>query len=249
MNWRNPVPGYHFRVQIVPTLFSVAAVILFLSLGNWQVRRLGESEQRRAAFTAQLALPPFDAEHPPEDVAFRRASIEGEPLWDHYFLIAGHYMWGQMGYQLVVPVRGQTQTVLVDTGWIPSEGATEIIARERAKTGPHHYEGLVNLPESTEDAAGSFKEEEGYQRRWRAIQPTQMAQGLGLTVAPWYITDGEAMQADTSPNDKEPPISGWVSEFTALPHLHYAITWFSLAGVTILLYIVFCFEKKPTSQQ
>ena len=53
------VPGYKFRLQLVPTLLSLGAVYFFASLGAWQVRRLGESEARQAEFLQHIEEPPL----------------------------------------------------------------------------------------------------------------------------------------------------------------------------------------------
>lgn len=217
--------------------------MLFFSLGRWQWRRLGEAEEYRRVFQARIAEPAFDLAHPPADPLDRRGWIQGTPDWDHLMWVAGKQMFLQSGYQLILPVKTGEATVLVDIGWVPQDEADAIVANERAVPGERRYEGLVRSFPKNQRSRAEFAEENGFQRLWAERDPPEMLAELGLPKADWLLVDGQGLAAEEEIRDRIPPVSGWRAEPYAPPHLHYAITWFSLFGLMFFLWLSLCFRK------
>lgn len=236
---------WQFRPRLLPTMFVAGGVAVLLSLGTWQLRRLQAAGVARERFAERLAEPPFDAASPPADADLRRARVVGEPLWDRHFLIAGKYMFGgQPGYHLVVPVRVSPERhVLVDEGWIPADEVALILPNERALPSPRAWEGLARVPAKDEDAAGTFAPEEGYARKWRAVDPAAMGAVLGVVLEPWVLTEGEGLAADADIPDRTPPIGGWRTEPVQPPHGQYAATWYSLSLTLALVWVSATFRR------
>lgn len=229
----------------MPTAFTVVGLAILVSLGVWQVRRMGEASAREAEFAARLAEPPFDAAAPPADAGDRRGRVTGTPRWDRHFLLAGKYMWSQVGYDLLVPVELDGGAVIVDLGWVPAEEAEAVVARERAVAAPRTFEGLARVYPEDGDARGTFAPEDGYQRRWRAPAPRAMGEQAGLVVTPWILVAGEPLGASETPKDREPPIGGWRAELPKRPHGEYALTWFSIAAVLLGVWLSASFQPAP----
>ena len=225
---------YRFRPRAGPSIGVAVGVLLLGSLGVWQLRRLSEAGAERVRFEQRLAEPPFDGAAPPADPDLRRVRVTGVPDWDHYVLLAGKYMWGEVGYQLLVPVRAAGGAVLVNTGWVPADEVAPILARERALTGERTYEGLARVFEEDPAASGTFPLEDGYQRHWRSISPKAMAPGA--EVPGFVLYDGEGIAADAPIPDREPPIGGWRTEAPERPHGQYAFTWISLMFTLIMVW-------------
>jgi cytochrome oxidase assembly protein ShyY1 len=225
---------YRFRPRLLPTLGVVAGVVFLGNLGAWQLRRRAEAAEERVRYAERLAEPAFDVFTPPADADLRRARVSGVPDWDHHVLLAGKYMWGQIGYQLVVPVHGAGGVVMVDVGWVPADEVEPIVARERGEPSPRAYEGLLRAEPEVPDAAGTFAPEGGYQRRWRAMSPRAMAQGADVPA--YVLFDGEGISGDADIPDRVPPIGGWRTEPVQRPHGEYAFTWFSLMTTLILVW-------------
>lgn len=238
--------GWRFRPKAVPTLLCLAAFVVFLSLGRWQVRRLGESEQARAAFEAGLAAPVQDG-CAAGGLRDQRVVVEGTIRWDRYFLIAGKYMWGNLGYRLVVPVvcasdPGGGAVRLVDLGWLPISMLDQVLREQRAIPGPRRFEGLARAAVAPKQR-GNFGLEEGYQRRWAGVEPARMAEILGVTLPGWVLLEGEGVASGAAIPDQVPPVGGWLAEPEQIPHLHYAVTWFSMAVLVAVLGLTLCFER------
>ncbi|MDP2316006.1 MAG: SURF1 family protein [Pseudomonadota bacterium] len=217
------------------------------SLGTWQVGRLDEAEADRVRFVERLAEPAFDATDPPEDPDLHRARVTGVPDWDHHVLLSGKYMWGDAGYQLIVPVHADGAVVLVNTGWVPADEAELIVARERTVAGPRTYAGLARAFPEDPEAKGSFALEDGFQRKWRAISPRAMA--AGEDVPPFLLYEGEGLAPDAPIPDREPPIGGWRTEAPERPHAQYAFTWFSLMLTLALVWLSASMERQADAGQ
>ena len=225
---------YRFRPRAGPTIGAALGVLILGSLGVWQLRRLSEAGAVRLLFEQRIAQEPFDGTAPPADPDLRRVRVSGVPDWDHYLLLAGKYMWGEVGYQLLVPVRGAGGAVLVNAGWVPADEVEPTLARERAVVGERSYEGLARVFSEDASAAGTFPLEDGYQRRWRGISPKAMAGGV--EVPAFVVYEGEGIAADAEIPDREPPIGGWRTEAPERPHGQYAFTWISLMFTLVLVW-------------
>lgn len=157
--------------------------------------------------------------------------------------VAGKQMFQQPGYQLILPVKTLERVVLVDIGWVPQDEAAAIVQLEQAVPGERRYEGLVRAFKASPRSRAAFPKEQGFQRLWAERDPLQMFAELGEKPVDWLLTDGAGLAMDAPILDRVPPISGWRAEPYAPPHLHYAITWFSLFGLMFVLWLTLCFQK------
>jgi surfeit locus 1 family protein len=103
-----------------------ALAVLFASLGTWQWRRADASRATLAQFasgTSDAALAELPAEL---DAAarFRRVEVEGEYIAEPQFLLDNMLHEGAAGYHVLTALRvpGMRRRVLVNRGWVPSNG-------------------------------------------------------------------------------------------------------------------------------
>lgn len=225
-----------FRPGALPTIGAALGVFVFGGLGTWQLRRLGEAAESRARWEARLAEPPFDAASPPEDSDVRRARVSGAPAWDRHVLLTNKVRRSTLGFELVVPVHGPPQPVLVNVGWVPVDEVDAVVARERARGDTRTYEGLARVYEEDATASeGMPREADGFARYWRTVSPDAM--GQGVDVAPYVLTEGEPLPERGTGVDDEAPIGGWSARQHERPHLEYALTWFGILAALIGLWV------------
>jgi cytochrome oxidase assembly protein ShyY1 len=235
-----------FQPPLVPTLVAVGLFFLFASLCRWQVLRLGESALEKERFLEKLQEPAFDVSSPPADMDGRQAEALGTIDWEHHLLLAGKYLFGQPGYQLIVPLHHAGGCSLVDMGWIPDDEAEQILKNERALPSERRFSGLVRRLPSEPEASGSFPLENGYQRRWARYAPEAMATAAGcLPAQDWLLIEGEGLAEQDPIKDRIPPIGGWRAVPQQIPHREYAITWGSLAILIVILWCTLSFHRKP----
>ena len=128
-----------------------------------------------------------------------------------------------IGAYLVEPLdRPGDTTVLVNRGWVPTTGAVPAVAAASA-----HIEGYVRAP----DAAGLFSARDNpAAHRFFTLDPAAIGPALGVADPAAYTL----VQLGT------PRPGVYPQPATALPrppndHLSYALTWFGLAVVALVI--------------
>src|SRR5690606_27091218 len=111
----------------LPTLFTVLALSLLVSLGIWQLHRLEWKQTLLAKIDHGFAqpaieLPPVSAAA--EELEYRKVHTAGKLLSEKYFFYGVRSYQGQTGYDLVIPVQIKPWDILlVNFGWVPQEWA------------------------------------------------------------------------------------------------------------------------------
>src|SRR5690242_10315108 len=118
------------RRIVVFCAFALAASILFIRLGLWQVERLRERQAWNATITHARRSNPMPLLQLTRDTAvahYRFATVDGRFDYEHELIVSSRTRRGSPGVDLLTPVRiGGTDTaVLVNRGWVYSpDGST-----------------------------------------------------------------------------------------------------------------------------
>lgn len=228
-----------FRPRLVPTLFTIPAVLLMLGLGVWQLQRLAWKSELIDAFEARVtaeptAPPPALA---PEDVAewrYRHVAATGRFLHDKELQITGKPYKGTAGFHVITPfVTDDGLTVFVNRGWVPED---ERRPEDRPTTlvpPPATVDGVIMRA----GVKGYFvPENEPRNDVWFTVRPQAMAEHLGLEgpIATGYYID----QLAEEPRPTVMPFGAARTIAVRNEHLQYAITWFLLAITLIAVYVL-----------
>ena len=202
---------------------------ILLGLGVWQLQRLQWKTGLLAAIDAAEAGPARPLG--PDPGAFVKVYTDGtfRPVAALYGSEVRDTATGPtIGAFLLQPLdRPDGPTVLVNRGWVPTNGAVPPVP-----AAPAHVEGYVRTP----DSAGLFSaRDDPAGRRFFTLDPAAIGPALGVPgAAPFTL-----VQLGT-------PVPGiYPQPATALPrppndHLSYAFTWFSLAAVaTVISFLQF----------
>lgn len=228
--------GLGFHPRLWPTVFTLPVLLLLLGLGLWQVHRLHWKEgliaERRAATAAPAAPLPRGRALTP-DMNFRHVYAEGVFLNDKEILVYAPPRIGKIGFDVLTPlVQADGRIVFINRGFVPL-GLRDSATRAAGEiTGPVHIEGLLRLPPQRKP--GWFIPDNDPRRhRWFWIDLPQMAAADGFAqVAPYYV------DADAAPNPGGWPQGGLTQVRLPNNHLQYAIIWFSLAVVLLVIYVL-----------
>ncbi|MER0239839.1 SURF1 family protein [Fulvimarina sp. MAC8] len=230
------------HVSVLVACLSIALFTIFVGLGVWQIERRTWKLDLIAAVEERASAPPIEAPGSDrwpslsfEDDEYRHVSVTGEFMKGSDALAQATTDYG-LGYWLMTPIEtGRGFTVLVNRGFVPSrEVAGEIAPPEGAVT----VNGLLRM---SQPGGGFLRSNDPDAGRWysRDVTAIAAAQGLAGPIAPYFVDaegSGEESLAGVEPSY---PIGGLtVTQFNN-SHLSYALTWFALAGLTLLGMAIF----------
>jgi surfeit locus 1 family protein len=227
--------GFHPR--LVPTLFTVPALVILLGLGTWQVQRLHWKEGLIAQRDAMVLAPPIA---PPQTLAeaeqnqFRHVADEGVLLNDQEIFLAAASEGGGSGYQVLTPLREPGgRIIFVNRGFIPLDLKNPVTRVSGEPGGPVHIVGLLRVPPA-EKPTFFLPNNRPDLDLWFWVDLPAMANAADVPdAAPFYI------DADTTPNPGGWPKGGVTRLELPNDHLQYAITWYSLAVALIVIYVLY----------
>ena len=224
------------RGMIVPSVLALVGLIVLLGLGTWQIQRKAWKEALIATLAARLEAPPIALPPPaewgeltPDNSEFTRVRLHAE------FTGAGDALVYTGGSALRDDVKGAGYFVF-SAARLPG-GARVVINRGftagrsyPAPSGAQDIVGTLRFPEqpswfvSAHDAAGDI---------WTVRDPHLMAQVKGWgAVAPFYIEQEAPVPAGGLPHPA--PLNVQLRN----DHLQYAITWYGLAAVLVVMFTV-----------
>jgi surfeit locus 1 family protein len=233
------VGALHFRPRLWPSLAALAALIVLVSLGTWQVERLRWKEALIAERTAQLAAPaallPAQDDWPAWN--FRRVEAPGTFRHDLEQLFGASTHDGQLGHHVLTPLlRADGSALLVDRGWVPADQAHPAARRDGQVEGPITITGIARY--RGDDAANWFTPaNQPEQAMWFSYDLPALEQALDLALLPVVV------EADDRPNPGGLPIGGLTRIALINNHLQYAITWYGLALTLVAVYVSFSLRR------
>ena len=226
----------------VPGALALVGLLILLGLGTWQVERKAWKETLIETLTKRLnadpvALPPPGnwAQMTPEDWEFRRVMLSVEFGGDDETLV---YTGGSAlrddvkspGYFVFAPARlPDGSKVVVNRGYVPDRSYPR-------RPGAQDIVGVLRWPEapswfiSAHDAKGDV---------WYLRDQQAMAQFRGWgAVVPFYLEQEAPVPASGLPHPA--PLKVRLRN----DHLQYAITWYGLAAVLVVMFAVWAFRQR-----
>jgi surfeit locus 1 family protein len=233
------------RSLLIPGLCALAGFVALLGLGTWQIERKAWKEDLIETLTNRLTSEPGALPPPeywpllgPENAEFKRVrlNVSFPKSTDALVYTSGSALRDDVkgaGYFVFSPATLANGHVIVvnrgftaDRKYPPAEGAQEIVGVLRWPESPSLF-----VPER--DSTGAT---------WFVRDHLAMARALGWgDVAEFYI-------------EQEAPVPpGGVPHPSALKvrlrndHLQYAITWYSLAGVLVVMFAVWARRQRSAA--
>ena len=224
------IAAFDFKPTRWPTLGAVLLIALTVYLGVWQTHRGDEKEERQRLLEARMAETPVvltGSAAPGDALLYRHVRAAGEYDAAGQIYLDNQVMQGRAGYFVVTPLRLRDgAVVLVNRGWIPRGAAYPSPPPAPAPAGRVEVAGLATLPSSrlielsSETVSGNV---------WQNLTIERYRRTTKAPVLPVLIlsdSPGEGLAAV-----RETPDAG------VARHREYALTWFSLAATTLVLWI------------
>jgi surfeit locus 1 family protein len=219
-------------------ILVTAAVCIRLSI--WQLDRLKETRTTYLHMTAVQNMPPLNlpAQGDLTTMEYRQVNATGTYDYENQIATRDQYNGVQPGYHLLTPLRlSDGEAVLVDRGWIPSDGnSTPIDWRQYDQAGQVTISGIIRLgqaqPTPGSDTDPTLTPNQTRLDFWVYVNLIRIQQQIPYPILPVYI------QVNPIPSRTDPPIpileSLDISD--GFTNLSYAIQWCLFAILFIVGY-------------
>jgi surfeit locus 1 family protein len=232
--------------KVLSAFFFFAGLVLLFGLGIWQIQRGEWKEeillklQREFQINAtQHQLNPIDLVPPKgSDYHYRRGFIEGRFLQDkttYWPKIRG----GTYGLYMLDPFQMKDgEIIMVNRGWVAEDMKTHTPTQNIP---PPKFQMKIAGAVKTLDSGPFTLDNEPKSNRWHRFRPNQIAEYLDLdNLAPTVFVIENILNArdyglGTLPNTKEIPHNR---------HRLYALFWFTLAGLWVVILGLRLFKPK-----
>ena len=223
--------GLSFNPGVWPTAGATVLIALTLSLARWQVHRGDEKQARQALLEERAAEPPVTLAGPvdsAEPLLYRRVRAAGEWLPRGQIFIDNQILAGRAGYHVVTPLQlaGAKESVLVNRGWIARGPQYPRAPAVPVPAGPVQVRGMATLPPKRFLELGAATVQGDV---WQNLSLDRYRSEAGIAILPLVILADAAAPGLAPVRDK--PDTG------VERHREYALTWFSLAATTLVLWI------------
>lgn len=225
--YRSPLP-------IIATLVTFLAVVIMFTLGLWQLQRADEKSQRLAAIELAAVSAPLSlstAMALKDEARDFPIHFEGTAQSTKYFLLDNRIQHGQVGYEVIVPVKSALGEVLVNFGWVAAPALRSDLPAVSISGVEKEYQGMLAIPLKNSLISETAIFDQQWPKVVQQIDIGLMAQHYAQTLMPFVIllnteTDTEYLrnwQPVVMPPEK---------------HIAYAIQWFLLAGAAPIIFII-----------
>jgi len=227
--------GFSFRPTLWPTLLTIPAVMLLLAMGGWQLDRLQWKRAILAEMETNFAKPPLLLPASIADskgFAFRRVRVTGRFLHDLEMHLSVRVRNGRPGVEVVTPLeREDGSVIMVNRGWVPMD-RQEVESRPAGLvSGIITVEGVLRMDRPKGGFTPENVPEEGL---WFHVDLAEMGRFAGKDrVLPVLLEAGLAEIPGRYPIGKAPVID------IKNDHLAYAITWYLLALILVVIYFIY----------
>jgi len=223
-------PGLRRRYRrVLPIGLAVVLILVFCSLGNWQLQRRAWKLDLIRHVEQQLQQPPAPAPGPAAwasvagPQAYLPLTVSGTFLHDRETLVQAMTRYGS-GYWLLTPLRTDRGfVVLINRGFVDPAHRDPAARREAQQAGAVEITGLLRL---TEPGGRLLQDNDVAEDRWYSRDVAAIGAARGLKpaeLAPYFL------DADDDPNPGGWPVGGLTVVQFRNAHLGYALTWYALA--------------------
>ena len=209
-----------------------------IALGNWQTRRAEEKRALGAEVDQALKAAPIEISATlveNKNLLLKRVAARGEFVAGRTLFLDNKIRHGRVGYEVITPLKLARSSlhVLVNRGWIEAPRSRDVLPEVRTPAGETRVEGLAleRLPHALqlkEDLQGRVRQN---------VDLGAFAADTGLALQP-IVIEQRSDSGDGLLREWPRPDAGIER------HESYALQWYSLAALAVVLAVVLSFRKK-----
>lgn len=224
---------------------TIPMLVILCLLGNWQVERLDwkldliEKMEQRFGLPAVLLPPQVDDT---DDWVYRHSSVRGRFLHMREMPLYSIGPNGKPGYDLFTPLQARDgRYVIINRGWVPEHLKEQVSRPNTIVAGEVEVIGVLRKSWIKERFA---PDNEPQRNLWYYGNLPEMAQAKGLsTVFPMFLYQDKTTEAGSF------PIGGRSRLKIVNNHLDYAMTWYGLAIVLFVIYLIFNVRRRDPADE
>jgi len=221
------------RSAFIPAFLGLVLVVVFLSAGIWQTRRAHYKDMLQAEINAAAAEAPLHAGAELLDAVhanLHRLEAKGSWVAERTVLLDNKVQDGVVGYEVVTPLRLAEGKffLLVNRGWVRAPQLRSELPKISTPSGTVTVEGVARVPThrfielGTDIVNGPV---------WQNLTIERYAAWSQLPLQPLMLYQAGGDEDGLLRVVAAPEAVG----IGADRHRGYALTWFSLAGLTVVL--------------
>jgi surfeit locus 1 family protein len=229
--------SYRFSPALWPSIATLVLLPVLTGLGYWQLDRAAWKQglvDKHAVSSQQASVPLESIQDINRRVEYRAVTAAGHYDLEHQLLLDNRTHQGHAGYHVLTPLllRDQESVVLVNRGWVPA-GLSRALRPDLP--GPANeviVEALVKLPPEKSFRLDTVEETHaGWPKVVQQIKLAPLEQRLGYPLLPLILL--------LDKKDVHGFVREWKPVYGVTPDKHraYAMQWFTLAVVLLLIYI------------
>jgi surfeit locus 1 family protein len=236
--------GWQFKCSLWPTVAAIFFIVLTVNLGNWQLSRAEEKDDRQAKLNQlsqkpQISIPTSLIKL--ENYQFRKVEVHGTYIPSHTIYLDNKINRGRAGYQIITPVKldESSMHVLINRGWIAAGRTRSDLPEVLTPSGKVTVSGIAESPTirtlelSTETVSGKV---------WENLHLDRYREETGLKLQPLVILQENEV--------KDGLLRAWTRpDSGSSRNLGYAFQWFAMALAIIILYVVLNVKRSHPKNQ
>lgn len=215
------------------------AVAMMVALGNWQLNRMHEKQDRLDSIAQKQQLGAVDLStllSTVEDTRDYPVKFVASLYPERMMFLDNRLHQGRAGYEVLVPASTDNGWLLVNLGWVAAENERSALPKVTLPQGMMTFEGFVHLPQKNVMVTETAQIGDAFPLRVQQIDVPLLASLVGKSLLPMVVQV-------TSPADAR-FIRDW--QPVVMPpekHLAYAVQWFALAFAAFLIIATIVYKE------
>lgn len=218
------------------SVFTLLLFPIMVNLGFWQLDREQEKIELQKIYNVRQAAPAeeLDLLDWQGDLQYISVAMNGEFDNEHSFLLDNKINAGRVGFEIITPFITETGSlVFVNRGWLPQGKYRADFPFIEAVDGKVNVTASVYVPLGKQVVLGEDEKAASWPRLIQSLEPERLNELLGESVEKLFPYSVRLLE-----NQHGVLTRNWqVISTKPEKHRGYAVQWFIMAGVLLMLYL------------